>query len=94
MRKRDESLNLNRGTICTPVQMITETGNKRALRLQFSVYEMNNTKRLMDNVKIKIETIYAKQFSGADSVMIFDVNNSNIIKYGNAIHRDTDAVYF
>ncbi len=64
-----------------------------AILLQYSVYEVNNTQRIMDNIKMKIENVYTKQFSGGDSVMIFDVNNSNIIKYGNAIHRDTDMVF-
>lgn len=64
-----------------------------AIRLQYSVYEMNNTKRLMDTIRVKIESVFAKQFSGADSVLIFDVENTHITKYGNAIHRDVDVVY-
>ena len=30
----------------------------------------------------------------ADSVIIFDVSAVKLKKYGNAIHRDTDIVYF
>ena len=37
---------------------------------------------------------YAKMFSEADSVIVFDVANVNLKKYGNAIHRDEDVVYF
>lgn len=37
---------------------------------------------------------FAKDFSGADSVIIFDVSAVKLKKYGNAIHRDTDIVYF
>jgi CRISPR-associated protein Cas2 len=65
-----------------------------AIRLQFSVYELNNTQRMIDNIKLKINTIFSSKFSGADSVLIFDVNNDRIEKYGNAIHRDVDIVYF
>lgn len=65
-----------------------------AIRLQYSVYEVNNTKRIMDNLISKIEMNFASKFSGSDSVMIFNVINDNIIKYGNAIHRDVDIVYF
>lgn len=72
-------------------KMLTRNG---AVRLQFSVYEVNNTSRVIENIKIKIETIFSHKFSGGDSVMIFDVNNDKIIKYGNAIHRDRDIVYF
>lgn len=71
-------------------KLLTKNG---AIRLQFSVYELNNTNRIIDNLKLKIEK-YATQFSGSDSVIIFDVNPSSMIKYGNAIHRDTDIVFF
>lgn len=37
---------------------------------------------------------FAKHFDGGDSVIVFDVKNENLKKYGNAIHRDTDIVYF
>lgn len=65
-----------------------------AIRLQYSVYEMNNTQRLIDNLRVKIEAIFSKEFTGADSVLIFDVFNDRIIKYGSAIHRDKAVVYF
>ncbi len=72
-------------------KMLTKNG---AIRLQLSVYEVNNTKRVIDNICIKIENSFMPLFSGGDSVLIFNVNNEHIIKYGNAIHRDTDVVYF
>lgn len=65
-----------------------------AIRLQFSVYEVNNTQRVIDNIKSKIEGKYSKLFGGADSVIIFDAPNAKVLKYGNAIHRDVDIVYF
>ena len=71
-------------------RMLTKNG---AIRLQYSVYELNNTKRVMDNLMVKID-YYAKMFGGADSVIVFDVANVNLKKYGNAIHRDKDIVYF
>lgn len=64
-----------------------------AIRLQFSVYEVVNTKRVMDNLVAKIEA-YAKHFCYDDSVIIFDVNSDKLTKYGNAIHRDQSVVYF
>ena len=36
----------------------------------------------------------AKKFEGGDSVIIFDASAVKLKKYGNAIHRDTDIVYF
>ena len=64
-----------------------------AIRLQFSVYEVNNTQRIIDNIKMNIVDKFSKLFTGADSVMIFDAPNAKIQKFGNAIHRDKDVVY-
>lgn len=64
-----------------------------AIRLQFSVYEVNNTQRIIDNIKTNIVEKFSKLFTGADSVMIFDAPNAKVQKFGNAIHRDKDVVY-
>ena len=64
-----------------------------AIRLQFSVYEVRNTKRIVDNLVAKIEA-YAKHFTADDSVILFDVDSDKLTKYGNAIHRDQAVVYF
>ena len=63
-----------------------------AIRLQFSVYEVHNTKRILDNLRILIQD-FSKHFTAADSIVLFDVDNSHITKYGNAIHRDQDIVF-
>lgn len=63
-----------------------------AIRLQYSVYEVTNTKRVVDVLQTKIEH-YSKHFTADDSVIIFDVQSDNVKKYGNAIHRDMDIVY-
>lgn len=70
-------------------KMLTKNG---AVRLQYSVYEVNNTVREIENLMIKIEQ-FSKKITGADSVIIFDVSNVKLKKYGNAIHRDADIVY-
>ena len=64
-----------------------------AIRLQLSVYEVNNTQRIIDNIRLQIVDRFSKLFTGADSVMIFDAPNAKIQKFGNAIHRDMDVVY-
>lgn len=71
-------------------KMLTKKG---AIRLQFSVYEVANTKRIVDNLIAKIEA-YSKHFTADDSVILFDVASDKLIKYGNAIHRDKPVVYF
>ena len=65
-----------------------------AIRLQFSVYEINNTKRIRDILKVQIETRFASQFDGGDSIFVFETDSQTAVKYGNAIHRDTDILYF
>ena len=65
-----------------------------AIRLQYSVYEVVNVNRLLDNIIEKINSDWAPRFGGADSVLIFDVDKKSVRKFGNAIHRDTDVVYF
>lgn len=72
-------------------KMLTKYG---AIRLQCSVYEVNNTDRVINNLMLLIEDTFAKKFDGGDSVIIFDVSSVKLKKYGNAIHRDEDIVYF
>lgn len=64
-----------------------------AIRLQYSVYEVNNTRRIIDNLILKIKEKYSKFFTGADSVMLFETDSKNILKFGNAIHRDKDMLF-
>lgn len=70
-------------------RLLTKNG---AIRLQYSVYEVNNTNRVIENLKLKIDD-FAKKFDFDDSVIIFDVSSVKLKKYGNAIHRDEDIVF-
>ena len=72
-------------------KMLTKYG---AVRLQYSVYEVNNTDRVINNLIVMIEESFAKKFDGGDSIIIFDVSSVKLKKYVNAIHRDQDIVYF
>ena len=38
--------------------------------------------------------LFSPLFNFDDSVVIFKVNDSDITKYGNAIHRDEAIIYF
>jgi CRISPR-associated protein Cas2 len=64
------------------------------IRLQYSVFELNNTNRVLENLKVRIENYYGKKFGGGDSVIIFETDEKKAIKYGNAIHRDQDLMFF
>jgi CRISPR-associated protein Cas2 len=65
-----------------------------AIRLQYSVYEVNNSKRVLDNLIVRLENFYSKKFDGGDSVFIFETDEKKALKYGNAIHRDCDMIFF
>lgn len=57
------------------------------------LYELQNNKRIIDNLFVKIE-VFSRHFTQDDSVVVFDVSSDNIKKYGNAIYRDKPIVYF
>ena len=61
-------------------------------RLQYSVFEIKNSERLLNIICKKIEGRFAKQFEGGDSVFIFKTNSGSALKFGNAIHHDQPLV--
>lgn len=62
-------------------------------RLQFSVYEIANSKRLLELVKIEIKDRFEDRFKQSDSVYIFEIkNDENIIKFGYPKNEDKDLV--
>ena len=63
-----------------------------AIRLKYSVYEKVNSKRIVDNLLVHIQH-FAKRFTKDDSIIIFDVDKKNLVKYGSAIHMDQDIVF-
>lgn len=71
-------------------KMLTKNG---CIRLQFSVYELNNTKRHLTNIRENIKHQFLGLFTEDDSVMIVEINNDKVEKYGNAIHRDQDILF-
>ncbi len=71
-------------------RMLTKMG---AIRIQYSVYEIVNTSRVIDNLILKVEA-YSKHFCPDDSVVIFEADYDKLIKYGSAIHRDKAIVFF
>ena len=64
------------------------------VRLQYSVFEINNTKRIQEILKVKIEAVFSKHFGGGDSIFIFETDEKKAIKYGNALHRDKAMLFF
>lgn len=62
-------------------------------RLQYSVFEIDNSKRILDNITAEIKNRFEKQFSEKDSIMIFNINeNCKISRFGYAKHDEEDII--
>lgn len=62
-------------------------------RLQYSLFEIKNSARILNNIKIEIDTQFAKKFSETDSIMIFQLSETcKITKYGYAKHLDDSLI--
>lgn len=58
-------------------------------RLQFSVYEIENSNRVLNNIIADINNKFTKEFDDTDSVYIFKMSSScEILKYGYASHEN------
>lgn len=62
-------------------------------RIQYSVFEIDNSDRLLNNIICDIENCYSKSFSEADSVYIFKLSSHCEVKrYGYAKHEESDII--
>ncbi|MFZ2969596.1 MAG: CRISPR-associated endonuclease Cas2 [Minisyncoccia bacterium] len=66
-------------------------------KIQYSVYEIKNSERVLRNILDEIELKYKKQFEGSDSILIFQVCEGcrkKIVRYGYAKNEESDLVFF
>ncbi|MBW7944164.1 CRISPR-associated endonuclease Cas2 [Patescibacteria group bacterium] len=71
--------------------------NKFGRKLQYSVYEIHNSPRILQNVLNEIESKYKKKFEAADSVVIWSIcegDKKKTIRYGCAQNEEKDVVVF
>lgn len=62
-------------------------------RLQYSVYEIDNGKTVLNNIRIEIETKWVPRFGEEDSVMIFIMSETcKIIRCGFAKHDEEGLI--
>ncbi len=62
-------------------------------RLQYSVFEIDNSDRFIEVIAAEIDNRFKKHFTEADSVMVFKMTAScEIIKYGYAKNDDEDMI--
>ena len=61
--------------------------------LQYSVYEIDNSERILNNIVTDLNNKWLKQFDQTDSVYIFNLSNScKVEKYGYARNEDSDLL--
>ncbi|EDX20035.1 hypothetical protein FTE_0781 [Francisella tularensis subsp. novicida FTE] len=48
---------------------------------------------MLDLILAEIENNYVPLFTNADSVLIFNAPDKDVIKYGYAIHREQEVVF-
>ena len=62
-------------------------------RLQYSVYEIENSQTILNNIISEIKNKYEKSFSEEDSVMIINLSATcKIERFGYAIHDDEEMI--
>lgn len=60
-------------------------------RIQYSVFEIDNSKRIIDNIVNDLTNNFEKSFSQEDSVIIFKMSSScEILRYGYAKNYEKD----
>lgn len=61
--------------------------------LQYSVYEIDNGPRVLNNIIADINNKWLKSFDQSDSVYIFKISPScEVLKYGYACNEDSDLL--
>lgn len=62
-------------------------------RLQYSVYEIDHSEKVLDNIICNIKSKFEKRFQETDSVYIFRMSKTcKIEKFGYAKHEDGDII--
>ena len=61
--------------------------------MQYSVYEVDNSERILENIICDIKNKYMKTFDQSDSVYIFHLSKScKVEKFGYASNEDSDLI--
>lgn len=68
---------------------------KYGRRLQFSVFEISNSPRVLENIRTEIKASFEKKFTQGDSILIINVpDNAVIDRFGYAVNEETDLLFF
>ncbi len=70
---------------------------KYGRKIQYSVYEIHNSPRILQNILHEIEWRYKKHFCNADSILIFQIcegDKKKVKRYGYAKNEEEEVVFF
>lgn len=66
-------------------------------RIQYSIFEIKNSERALENISTEIEKIYKPHFTNSDSIVILSICEGcrkKIIRYGYASNEEKEVVVF
>lgn len=66
-------------------------------KMQYSVFEIKNSPRILKNILSEVELKYKKQFTGSDSIVIIplcEACEKKMVRYGYAENEEKDVVVF
>lgn len=67
--------------------------NKFGHRLQYSVFEIDASERLLDVIETEIYNKFLKKFTQSDSIIVFRLSNTcRITRYGYAANDNDDFI--
>ena len=62
-------------------------------RIQYSVFEIDNSEKILNNIMADISNKYEKRFSQEDSVIIFILSKScKTVRYGYAKNEESNLI--
>lgn len=70
--------------------------SKYGYRIQYSVFKIQNSKRVLNNILSEIEHKYKKTFTSIDSIVVFETCSAcdkKVRRYGYAKNEDIDILF-
>ena len=63
------------------------------VRMQYSVFSVTNSPRILANIKVEITNQFEKSFTQGDSVMVYQVpDDACVAKFGYTVDDDSDLI--
>ena len=64
-------------------------------RLQYSVFEITNSDRILNNIRTEIRNAFEPEFSQSDSVLMVRIPDNAITeRFGYAANEESDLLFF